>query len=302
MTTTSLDISAPSSESIAPLAPKRQRIVLEPSSKWRAIEIREIWRYRDLLWILTLREIQVRYKQTVLGAFWAIVQPLLTTGIFSVLLGLLMGKGNEPGVANVPYVVSTFCAMLPWQLFANSLTQAGGSLVASQRLITKVYFPRLIIPVSAVLGALADFAIALVALIVLMACYGVKPSWPVMMLPAFILMAVLASLALGLWLSALTAIYRDFRHIVPFLVQIGLFVSPVIYTTSRLAGKTPAWVMPIYGMNPMAGVIEGFRWSLLNTSAPSAEIMIPSIATTLLTLVSGAYYFRHMERSFADVV
>lgn len=300
MTSVSIDIPAaprPSSPS-----PALAKTVLEASSKWQAINLREIWRYRDLLCIMTMREIQVRYKQTALGAFWAVVQPLMTTGIFAVLLGLFMGKGNEPGVKGVPYVVSTFCAMLPWQLFANSLSQAGGSLVANQRLITKVYFPRLIIPLSAVLGALADFAVALIALFVVMFCYGVTPSLHLLALPAFILMALAASLAIGLWLSALTAMYRDFRHIVPFIVQIGLFVSPVIYTTERLAAKLPAWAMTLYAMNPMVGVIEGFRWALLGAVAPSAMLLLPSMAMTAILLVGGAFYFRHMERGFADVV
>jgi lipopolysaccharide transport system permease protein len=302
MTTTSFDISTAVPPAKSEIAPALQKIVLEPTSKWRAIDFAEIWRYRDLLCILTMREIQVRYKQTMLGALWAVVQPLLTTGIFAVLLALLMGKGNEPGVAGVPYVVSTFCAMLPWQLFANSLAQAGGSLVASQRLITKVYFPRLIIPLSAVLGALADFAVAFAALLGVMLWYGVRPSWAIVTLPAFVVLALSASLAFGLWLSALTAMYRDFRHIVPFIVQIGMFVSPVIYTTQKLAGKLPAWAMVIYGLNPMAGVIEGFRWALLGSAPPSALLLVPSILMTTVILIGGAYYFKHMERTFADVV
>lgn len=290
---------APMLEAVNPL---RHRVVIRPSSYWKAIDLREIWRYRDLLWMLALREIQVRYKQTILGVVWAVVQPLLTTGIFAVLLGLLMGKGNEPGVQGVPYVVSIFCAMLPWQLFANSLTQAGNSLVANQRLITKVYFPRLIIPISAVLAALADFAVAFVALIGVMLWYGVIPGTAVLTLPLFILLAVAASLAVGLWLSALTAIYRDFRFIVPFIVQVGLFVSPVIYTTQSLRGKVADWALVLFGLNPMAGVIEGFRWALLRQADPPGLILVPSIAMTLLLLLGGAYYFRHMERTFADVI
>jgi lipopolysaccharide transport system permease protein len=280
----------------------RAKLILRPRSSWQAIELRELWRYRDLLWILSLREIQVRYKQTILGVAWAVIQPLLTSGIFAVLLALLMGKGNEPGVKGVPYVVSTFCAMLPWQLFANSLSQAGNSLVSNQRLITKVYFPRLIIPLSAVLGALADFAVAFVTLILVMLWFGVMPSIAIVTLPLFILLAIMTSLAVGLWLSALTAIYRDFRYIVPFIIQVGLFISPVIYTTQSIAGKLPGWAVLLYGLNPMVGVIEGFRWALLGAAEPPGLLLIPSTMMTAVLLVAGAYYFRHMERTFADVI
>jgi lipopolysaccharide transport system permease protein len=292
----------PSSRSTAIAPLRKQRLVIEARSTWAPLDLRECWRYRDLLWIMSLREIQVRYKQTVLGVLWAVIQPLLTTGIFAVLLGLLMGKGNEPGARGVPYVVSTFCAMLPWQLFANSLSQAGNSLVSNQRLVTKVYFPRLIIPLSAVFGAFADFAVAFVAFLGVMLCYGVIPGWPILALPLFVLVALIASLAVGLWLSALTAVYRDFRYVVPFVLQVGLFVSPVIYTTEKIAAKLPKWGTMLYGLNPMVGVIEGFRWALVGAAPPSGLVLIPSLAMTISLLVAGAYYFRHMERTFADVI
>jgi lipopolysaccharide transport system permease protein len=274
---------------------------IRPRKGWQAIDLRELWRYRDLLWVLTMREIQVRYKQTILGVVWAVLQPLMTTGAFAVLFALIMGRGNEPGIAGVPYFVSTFCAMLPWQLFANSLSQAGNSLVANQRLITKVYFPRLIIPLSAVLGALADFAIALLALIAVLAWYGIAPAWPVLALPAFVILAIMASLAVSLWLAALNALYRDFRHVIPFIVQLGLIISPVIYTTQSLKPAS-TWVTILYGLNPMVGVIEGFRWALIGQADPPGLLLIPSAIMTAALFVGGAYYFRSMERWFADLV
>jgi lipopolysaccharide transport system permease protein len=302
-------MSAPVAEHpVSPAAPatsspaSRQVTILRPSTRWKAVNLAELWRYRDLLLVLSMREIQVRYKQTILGVFWAIIQPLATTGIFAVLFGLLMGRGNEPGTEKVPYFISTFCAMLPWQLFANSIAQAGNSLVANQRLITKVYFPRLIIPLSAVLGALADFVIALVALFIIMICYGVKPSPAILALPLFIALAIMASVAVGLWLSAATALYRDFRHMIPFIVQIGLFLSPVIYTTQSLRGKLPDWALTLYGLNPMAGVIEGFRWAMLPNAQPPNAMILVSALMTIVLLIGGAFYFRAMEKWFADLV
>ncbi|WP_428938293.1 ABC transporter permease [Fontivita pretiosa] len=288
--------SAPTAQSEPPLT------IIRPRSGWQAVELREVWRYRDLLWLLALREIQVRYKQTILGVLWVIIQPLATSGIFAALLGMLMGRGNEPGVAGVPYFVSTFCAMLPWQLFASSLSQAGNSLIANQRLITKVYFPRLIVPMSAVLAALADFAVGLLALAAVMILYGLWPPVQILLLPLLTAVAVLASLAAGLWLSALSALYRDFRHVIPFLVQLGLVVSPVIYTTQKIQPKLPEWAMMLYALNPMVGVIEGFRWALLPQAEPPLLVCGLSILSTALLLISGAFFFRRMERSFADLV
>ncbi|HWP40294.1 MAG TPA: ABC transporter permease, partial [Tepidisphaeraceae bacterium] len=287
---------APTAQSEPPLT------IIRPRSGWQAIELREIWRYRDLLWLLALREIQVRYKQTILGVLWVIIQPLATSGIFAALLGVLMGRGNEPGVAGVPYFVSTFCAMLPWQLFASSLSQAGNSLIANQRLITKVYFPRLIVPMSAVLAALADFAVGLLALGAVMLAYGLVPPVQILLLPLLIALAVLAALAAGLWLSALSAVYRDFRHVIPFLVQLGLVLSPVIYTTERIQPRLAEWAITLYALNPMVGVIEGFRWALLPQAEPPLLACGLSILSTAVLLITGALYFRRMERTFADLV
>ena len=277
-------------------------IVIVPTHGWRAIDLREVWRYRGLLFALTAREIKIRYKQTILGAAWALIQPLMTTGIFAALFGLLMGRANMPTVPGIPYVVSTFCAMLPWQLFAHSLSQSGQSLIAHQHMITKIYFPRLILPFSSVLAALVDFGIALVALIAMMFWYGVVPSWAALTLPVFMFLAVVASLAGGLLLAALSAIYRDFRYVIPFIVQFGMFLSPVVYSTSSLESKLPDWALVLYGLNPMVGVIEGFRWALLGTARPPGAMFFVSILMTFLALVGSMYYFRRMERTFADVI
>ncbi len=277
-------------------------LIIRPTHGWRAMDLREVWRYRELLFALTWREIKIRYKQTLLGATWAIIQPLMTTGVFAVLFALLMGRGNEPTVAGIPYVVSTFCAMLPWQLFANSLSQSGMSLITHNHMITKIYFPRLILPFAAVLAALADFCVGLVALLGLMLWFGVVPSWAVLTLPLFVVLAITASLAAGLWLSSLSAIYRDFRYVIPFFVQFGMFISPVVYTTARLQSKVPDSVLTVYGINPMVGVIEGFRWALLGSAPPPGAMLLVSILMTFVFLVAAMFYFRRMERTFADVI
>jgi len=289
-------------EPAAPSANGQPPLVIVPTHGWRSVDFREVWRYRELLGLLAWRQVTVRYKQTILGATWAVIQPLMTTGLFAGLFGLLMGRGNEPTMPGVPYIVSTFCAMLPWQLFANSVGQAGNSLITNRAMIQKIYFPRLILPFSTVLAALVDFGVALIALVVLMLCYGVVPTWAVLTLPLFIALAVIASLAVGLWLSALSAIYRDFRYVIPFIVQLGMFVSPVVYATASIRGKLPDWAFVLYGLNPMAGVIEGFRWALLGTSDPPGLLLVLSAAMTALILLAAMYYFRRMERTFADVI
>ncbi|HUT56715.1 MAG TPA: ABC transporter permease [Phycisphaerae bacterium] len=277
-------------------------VLIQPTHGWRAVDLGEIWRYRGLLYFLTWRDIKVRYKQTLLGATWAIIQPLLTTLVFTVLFGVLMGRGKEPTIPGIPYPVSTFCAMLPWNLFAHSLSQSGNSLVNSRNLITKIYFPRLVIPLSSVLAGLVDFTIAFGVLLLMMLGYGITPSWAVLTLPLFVLLAICASLAVGLWLSALNAIYRDFKYVIPFLLQLGMFVSPVVYASAKIEGKLPGWALAVYGLNPMAGVIEGFRWALLGAGSPNGAMLAVSTVMTLALLVGGAYYFRRMERVFADLV
>jgi len=274
--------------------------VLEPRRGLIGIDPAQLWRYRDLLWILALRDIKVRYKQTVIGAAWAVLQPLVTMVIFTVLFGVLMGRGGEPSAEGIPYAVSTYCALLPWQLFAHALTASSNSLVENEKLVSKVYFPRLLLPSATVISGLMDFAIAFVILIVLMLIYGVTPGWEVIALPALLILAVMTALGLGLWLAALNAMYRDIRYTVPFLVQLGMFVSPVIYDTSNFLPKLPVWAQTLYMLNPMAGVIQGFRWALLDAPMPAPGLVAASFVGVVLVFLGGAFYFRRMERTFAD--
>jgi lipopolysaccharide transport system permease protein len=276
--------------------------LIDSRSRWYQLDLPELWGYRELLFFFTWRDIKVRYKQTILGVLWAVLQPLLTTGVFAVLFAILLGRGNEPTVPGVPYALSTFCAMLPWQLFAESLTRSSNSLLASRDMITKIYFPRLVLPLGGVLAALVDFAIAFVVLVGMLAWYGVVPSWPIVTLPLFVLFAVAASMAVGLWLSALSAIYHDFQHVQPFLLRVGMFASPVIYATANLREKLPDWALFLYGLNPMVGVIEGFRWALLGAGDAPGLLMLPSVAVTVLLLISALFFFRRMEETVVDVI
>lgn len=268
--------------------------IIQPRSSWQMINLPEIWRYRDLMWILTWRDIKVRYKQTVIGAAWALLQPVLTMAVFSIFFGRLAGIPSD----GVPYPIFAFTALLPWQLFAHALTQSSNSIVENERLVTKVYFPRLIIPLASVGAGLADFAVAMVFLLALMGWYGIVPTVAILWLPVFTLLAVLAAFSVGVWLAALNSLYRDFRYTVPFLVQCWMFISPIAYPSS-LVPEQWRW---LYGLNPMAGVIEGFRWCLLGTGqAPGVLLGVSTLATVLL-LLAGVAYFRRMERTFADWV
>ena len=252
-------------------------------------------RLLDLLFFLAWRDIKVRYKQTVLGAAWAIIQPLMTMVVLTIVFGKL-GKMAEH--TNVPYALLTFCAAVPWTLFAASLTQAGNSLISSQNLISKVYFPRLLIPVSSILGALLDFAIAFGVLVLLMLAYGLTPHWFIILVPLFILLTLLSALAVGLWLSALNVEYRDVRYTIPFLTQLWLLASPVGYSSNEVPAK---W-QTLYGLNPMTGVIEGFRWVLLGTNPPPVGMMLVSGTIIVAMLISGLFYFRRTEKTFADLI
>jgi lipopolysaccharide transport system permease protein len=267
---------------------------IEPPSSWPALGLRELWEYRELLYFLTWRDIKVRYKQTALGAAWAVIQPFFLMVVFSLFFGRLAGVPSD----GVPYPIFSFCGLLPWQLFANSLTQSSNSLVGSQNLITKVYFPRLVVPISAVLGGLVDFAIAFVILLGMLFYYGIVPGWQIVALPALVILAVLTALAVGLWLSALNVQYRDVRYTINFLVQFWLFATPVAYPSSIVPEKWRA----IYGLNPMVGVVDGFRWSLLGRpQAPGVSLLVSTVVVLVL-LVGGLYYFRRLEQQFADIV
>jgi lipopolysaccharide transport system permease protein len=269
-------------------------IVVRPSSGWAPLNLADLWEYRELLYFLVWRDLKVRYKQTVLGVAWAIIQPSFITLVFSVFLGRLAGVPSD----GIPYPLFVFCGLLPWQLFAHALTDSTNSLVLNERLITKVYFPRLVIPLSAILSGSVDFAFGLVVLVGMMLYFGVMPTIAVWLLPAFVVMAVASAVGVGLWLSALNVEYRDVRYIVPFIVQLWFFLSPVAYPSSLVPEK---WRL-LYGVNPMMGVVEGFRWVLLGNTARPGPWLAVSIAVILVLLISGLYYFRRMEKSFADVV
>ncbi len=267
---------------------------IEPSTRWPALGLRELWEYRELLYFLTWRDIKVRYKQTALGAAWAVIQPFFLMVVFSLFFGRLAGVPSD----GVPYPIFSFCGLLPWQLFANSLTQSSNSLVGSQNLITKVYFPRLVVPISAVLAGLVDFAIAFVILLAMLFFYGIVPGWQIVALPGLIVLAVMTALSVGLWLSALNVQYRDVRYTINFLVQFWLFATPVAYPSSIVPEKWRA----IYGLNPMVGVVDGFRWALLGRpQSPGVSLLVSTVVVFLL-LVGGLYYFRRLEQEFADIV
>lgn len=269
-------------------------LILRPPSGWASIGLKELWEYRELLYFLTWRDIKVRYKQTVLGAAWAIIQPFFMMIVFSLFFGYLARIPSD----GIPYPIFTYCALLPWQLFAHALNESSNSLVANERLITKVYFPRLVVPLSAVFGGLVDFVIAFVILLGMMAYYRITPTLMIFTLPLFILLAIMTALAIGLWLSALNVQYRDVRYTIGFITQFWLFATPVAYPSSLVPERWRA----LYGLNPMAGVVEGFRWALLgNTQGPGAMLVV-STAVVILLLIGGLYYFRRMEQSFADIV
>lgn len=267
---------------------------IDPPSSWVPIDFRELWEYRELLYFLTWRDVKVRYKQTALGAAWAIIQPVFMMIVFTLFFGKLAKMPSD----NIPYSVFTFSALLPWQLFSHALTESSNSLVGNQNLISKVYFPRLVVPISAVLGGLVDFVIAFAILIVLMLYFGIVPGWAIVTLPAFILLAIVTALSVGLWLSALNVQYRDVRYTMMFLIQFWLFATPVAYSSSIVPEK---WRI-LYGLNPMVGVVEGFRWALLGKAAAPGWSLWVSCAVVLLLLTAGLYYFRRMEQQFADIV
>ncbi|MGY1635480.1 ABC transporter permease [Geodermatophilus sp. SYSU D00742] len=260
----------------------------------RLVDWSELWAYRDLVYFLTWRDIKVRYKQTALGAAWAVLQPFLTMVVFSIFFGRLAGISS----GDVPYPVFAYTALVPWTFFANAVTQASNSLVQQESILTKVYFPRVIVPLAAVLAGLVDVTIAFSVLVVMMLAFGIVPTIAVLTLPLLVAFAALTAFAVGLWLSALNVRYRDVRYTLPFIVQVWLFASPVAYPSSLV----PEALRPLYGINPMVGVIDGFRWALLgDVEAPGWSFLV-SVGVVIVLLVGGLAYFRRMERSFADAV
>lgn len=276
-----------------PLA-SNQVVTIKPAKGWLGIDLQELWYYRELIYFLTWRDIKVRYKQAALGIAWAILQPVLTTAITSIVFGYLLKVDS----GNLPYPVFTLAALLPWHLFQLSLQKSSISLVGNANLITKIYFPRVIIPLSSVLAVLVDFGISLIILFAAMAIYKVPLTWTALWLIPLTLLTVLAALAVGLWLSALNVQYRDIQQMVPFLLQIWMYATPIVYAITIIPEGT---IRYIYSLNPMVGVVQGFRWALFGGTPPDMTLLFSSIAVIVL-LISGLFFFRRMEKTFADVV
>jgi lipopolysaccharide transport system permease protein len=269
-------------------------IRIEPSRGWFTFDLKELWEYRELLLFLAWRDIKVRYKQTSLGIAWAVIQPVTTMLIFTGIFGKLAQVPSE----GLPYPIFAFSAVLPWNYFAGALTISTNSVVTNSNLISKVYFPRIIVPLSGVISGVVDFGIGLVILIGMMFWFGIVPTWGIVVLPCFLLLATATALGVGLWLSALNARYRDIGYLIPFLIQCWMYASPVAYPVSLVPEK---WRL-VYSLNPMVGVIEGFRWGLLGKQHPAVGVMAVSILAVIGLLVAGVCFFKHMERTFADVV
>jgi lipopolysaccharide transport system permease protein len=268
--------------------------VIRPTSGWAPLDLVQLWRYRELVFLMGLRDIQLRYRQTLLGVSWAVIQPLTATLLFTVLFGRL-GKLPSDGA---PYALFALAGLVPWQLFAYALQQSSNSLVENRHILSKVYFPRVIIPVASLGAGILDFLVSFVILAAALVWYRVGFSWRLASVPALSLLALGAALGVGLWLATLHVRYRDIRAILPFLTQLWLFATPVVYPASMIPER---W-RPYLGLNPMSGAVEGFRWALLGTGQLSASLLAVSVATTAFLLVTGLFYFRRMEKSFADVI
>lgn len=267
---------------------------IKPSMGWTSLRFDDLWKYRELLFFLIWRDIKVRYKQTIIGATWAIIQPFFTMVVFSLFFGLLAKIPSD----GIPYPIFSYSALVPWMFFANGLNQSSESLVTNSNLIKKVYFPRIIVPIAAVMSGIVDFFLAFGVLIGIMFFYGIIPTWHIIWLPAFIILTFTTSLGVGFWLSAMNVQFRDVRYTVPFLIQFWLFSTPIAYPTSLLSEP---W-RTAYAVNPMVGVVEGFRWALLGTNTAPGPIIIVSGIVAVMVLISGAFYFRKMEKTFADFV
>ena len=267
---------------------------IKPSRGWAPLNLHDLWEYRELMYFFAWRDIKVRYKQTVLGAAWAIIQPFFTMVVFSIFFGRLAKIPSD----GLPYPIFSFAALVPWMFFANGLSESSSSLVAGANLIKKIYFPRLVVPIAAILSGVVDFALSFLVLIGMMCYFGIVPTSNVVWLPAFLLLSLAASLGVGLWLSALNIQFRDVRYLIPFIVQFWMFSTPIAYSSSLLSQP---W-RTVYGLNPMVSVVDGFRWALLGTPAVPLSALAASSLAALAVLVSGMFYFRRMERRFADLV
>jgi lipopolysaccharide transport system permease protein len=267
---------------------------IQASRGWTSLRLKEVWEYRGLIGIFVWRDLKVRYRQTVIGALWAIIQPFLTMVVFSVFFGRLAGMPSD----SIPYPIFSYAALVPWTFFANSINQASNSLVSHAEMIKKIYFPRLTMPIASLLGGLVDFVLAFIILLGMMLYYGFVPTINILWFPFFMLLAMMTSLGVSLWLSAMNVQFRDVRYMIPFITQVWMFATPVAYPSSLLSEP---W-RTLYGLNPMVGVVEGFRWALLGTNTAPGPIVIVSFFVAFLILVSGVYYFRRMEKTFADVI
>jgi lipopolysaccharide transport system permease protein len=271
-----------------------QVVTISPSKGWLGIDLRELWHYRELIYFLTWRDIKVRYKQATLGVAWAILQPVVTTAITSIVFGYLL----KVDTGNLPYPVFTLAALLPWHLFQLSLQKSSVSLVGNANLLTKIYFPRIIIPLSSVLAVLVDFAISLILLFVVMLIFKLPLTWNILWLIPLTLLAILTALAVGFWLSTLNVQYRDIQQMVPFLLQVWMYATPIVYPITIIPEGT---IRYLYSLNPMVGVVQGFRWALFDDSPPDMTLLVSAVAVMIL-LISGLFFFRRMEKTFADVV
>ena len=269
-------------------------IIIKPSTGWAALDLKDLWIYRELVYFMTWRDLKVRYKQTLLGASWAVLQPFLTMVVFSIFFGGLAQVPSD----NVPYPIFSFTALLPWTLFSKALLDASKSLVSSSHIITKIYFPRIILPLASILAGIVDFFIAFVVLLGMMVFYKIAPTTNIWTLPLFLLLALITALGVGLWLSALNVLYRDINYATHFITEFWMFVTPIAYSSTMIPDK---WKM-IYSLNPMAGVVNGFRWALLGIGeGPGADLMV-SVVVAIVILISGLIYFKRTERLFADMV
>lgn len=274
--------------------PEMPILRIRPSRGWRHVNLVEVWQYRELLYFLSWRDIKVRYKQTVLGAAWAIIQPVLTMAVFSLFFGKLANMPSD----GIPYPLFTYAALVPWMFFANGLIQSSNSLVQNANMLKKIYFPRLIIPIATIVSGAVDFMLAFVLLLFMMGVYGIAPTVNVVWLPFLLVLGISTALGVGLWLSALNVQFRDVRYVIPFLTQFWLFATPIAYPSSLL----PEPWRTVYGLNPMVGVVEGFRWALLGTQTVPGLMVAISAVVSLTLLTSGFFYFKRMEKTFADTV
>jgi len=281
-------------ESTTTTSSDEEIIFIKPTKGWGSLNLRELWLYRELVYFLTWRDLKVRYKQTALGAGWAILQPVLSMIVFSIFFGGLLSVPSE----GVPYPIFSYAALLPWGVFAKALNDTGRSLVSNRAMLTKIYFPRMVIPLASVFSSLADFLIAFVVMLGLMVYYQIAPTSNIWTLPFFLLLAVITALGVGLWLSAMNVLYRDIGYMIPYITQLWFYLTPIVYPAS----KVPEQWQFFYALNPMVGVVEGFRWALLGTSDAPNPMIAVSATIAILVFISGMFYFRRMERTFADMV